>query len=475
MTSCAVAVVGHVDHGKTSLVRALTGQDTDRLEEEKARGLSITLGFAHRAYETGIVDLIDSPGHEDFIRAMVCGTTGAQAALIVISAVDGIERQTREHMEILHHLNISCGVVALTKVDLVPEAERASVRKRIADALRGSSFAAEPHILCSSETREGLDTLHDALETLIHRAPPPLALPGAYLPIDRAFSVKGVGTVATGTLLGAPIRLADGAVLLPGGQTAVVRRLQSRGDDTQTARPGMRTAVNLRGIALDSLRRGDVICAPGLFAASKEIDAWVEMAAGGGMLKHGDTIRVMIGTASRVATLLAWGGRKAIAGHGVHVRLRFGETVTTHAKQRGILRRLSPAETIGGICVLDPSPRALRRRDPAWVPVLDAARHGAIPELVGALAAYGKGAVRLADLDRLAGGSVDVRALPDLEILDTDYASTISAVQGARTALLEALKDALARQPERNGIPAADLREALSDRFAAPLVDHVTG
>ncbi|MEL6831256.1 MAG: GTP-binding protein, partial [Pseudomonadota bacterium] len=171
MNSCAVAIVGHVDHGKTALVRALTGQETDRLKEEKARGLSITLGFAHRAYDAGLVDFIDSPGHEDFIRAMVCGSTGAQAALVVISSVEGVAQQTREHLEILSHLNVRCGIVALSKSDLVPDAERPDVRASIADALKGSPFAEEPFVFCSAETGEGLDELSSEIETLFDRAP----------------------------------------------------------------------------------------------------------------------------------------------------------------------------------------------------------------------------------------------------------------------------------------------------------------
>jgi len=474
MTSCAVAVVGHVDHGKTALVKALTGQDTDRLDEEKARGLSITLGFAHRVYETGIVDFIDSPGHEDFIRAMVCGATGAQAALVVVSAVEGVERQTREHLQILHHLGVRCGVVAITKADLLPGADRSPLKDEIADALRGSAFAGAPHILCSAKSGDGLDALDAALKDLVHRAPPPMPLAGAYLPVDRAFTVKGVGTVATGTLLGASMAPGDRAVVQPHGKAATVRRLQSRGDDVDTARPGMRTAVNLRAVALEDLRRGDVICAAGPFKATREIDAWVEIASGTDPLKHGETVRLMIATASRVATVLVRGGRKPTVGEGGHARLRLNEAVTVHAGQRGILRRLSPAATLGGVHVLDPAPPAGRRRDPAWLPVLDAARGGALADLASALAAHGRGAARLADLDRLSGGGAGaVAALTSagFEILETGHAVPPRAVSEACAGLVEAVGDALARQPALSTVPIAGLHGALGDRFAAPLVD----
>jgi selenocysteine-specific elongation factor len=474
MTSCAVAVVGHVDHGKTALVKALTGQDTDRLDEEKARGLSITLGFAHRIYETGIVDFIDSPGHEDFIRAMVCGATGAQAALVVVSAVEGVERQTREHLQILHHLGVGCGVVAITKADLLRGAERSALKDQIAGALRGSPFADVPHILCSAKTRDGLDALDAALEDLVHRAPPPMPLAGAYLPVDRAFTVKGVGTVATGTLLGASMAPGDRAMVQPDGKAATVRRLQSRGDDVDIVRPGMRTAVNLRAVALEDLRRGDVICAAGPFKATREIDAWVELAPGTDPLKHGETVRLMIATASRVATVLVRGGRKLSAGEGGHARLRLGEAVTVHASQRGVLRRLSPAGTLGGIRVLDPAPPAGRRRDPALLPVLEAARTGGLADLACALAAHGRGVARLADLDRLSGeapGTVAVLISAGFEILETGHAAPGRAVTEACAALFEAVGDALARQPALSAVPIADLYGALADRVAAPLVD----
>lgn len=475
MSSCAVAVVGHVDHGKTSLVRALTGEDTDHLSEEKARGLSITLGFAHRLYDTGSVDFIDSPGHEDFIRAMVCGATGAQAALVVISAADGVERQTREHLEILRLLGVRCGVVALTKADLVPEAERPAMEARIAQALGDSAFAAAPHIACSAETGEGLPALDAALEALIHRAPPPTALAGAFLPIDRAFSVKGVGSVATGTLLGAPLTLGDGAIVQPAGLTATVRRLQSRGDDVETAHPGMRTAVNLRGIALEDLRRGDVICTPGAVHPSSEIDAWIDLSPGQRTLKHGEDVRLMIGTASRVATPLVWGGRKAVGTAGAHVRLRLHEPVSVHAGQRGVLRRLSPAETIGGALVLDPRPPVRRRRDPAWVQVLEAARQGDMAGLAAALADHGRGAVDLEDLNRLAGlppGALGELAGAGFEILESGHAAPARILDEAGGALLAAVSDTLARAPTRTAVPLADLHAMLSDRFAAPLLDH---
>ncbi|MEO0872198.1 MAG: selenocysteine-specific translation elongation factor, partial [Pseudomonadota bacterium] len=477
MKSCAVAVVGHVDHGKTSLVRALTGQETDRLAEEKARGLSIELGFAHRSFDTGIVDFIDSPGHEDFIRAMVCGASGAQAALVVISAVDGVERQTLEHLEILGHLGVVCGVVALTKSDLVAEHERSSVRAHIRDALDGSPFADEPHVFCSATTGEGLGALNDALEALVHRAPPPAPLPGAVLPIDRAFTVKGVGTVTTGTLLGKPMLVGDEVVLMPAGVTATVRRLQSRSAEVDAAQPGMRTAVNLRGIALEDLGRGDVIAPSGASFPSQQIDAWVSEGKDKGALKHGDEIRVLIGTASHVAKVSVWGELKQVGETGGYVRLRFNEPVATHAQQRGILRRLSPAKTLGGLLVLDPAAPPIRRRDQTRLSVLQAAHSGDLTDLAHAMAKAGKGIVHLPDLLKLSGLADD--QVPELEtcsfeVIDGQFVSPLQIIDDAKAAFLQTVRDEVERRPALAAVPTIDVHRLLRQTFADPLLEHVT-
>ncbi len=475
MKSCAIAVVGHVDHGKTSLVRALTGQETDRLAEEKARGLSITPGFAHRSYETGFIDFIDSPGHEDFIAAMVSGASGAQAALVVISAIDGVEHQTREHLEILGHLGVRCGVVALTKADLVSVTDQAAVRARIAQALAGSPFASEPSVFCSGATGEGLDTLNQVLEALIHRAPLPAVLPGAFLPVDRAFTMKGVGTIATGTLLGAPVNLGDGAVVLPSGKPATVRRLQSRGADIEEALTSMRTAINFRGVTLDDIRRGDVIATPDAFSASSRIDTWLSPGQDKGLLKHGEQVRVLIGTAARVANVSLLGERTPIGEAGGYVRLSLREPVATHAGQFGILRRLSPAETLGGIRVLDPAAPTSRRKDPLRLPVLAAVRGGNLVDIAQALAAAGKGVADKRDLKRLA--SLGPGPVPDLadgfEWIDGGFLAPAAVACQASAVCLDAVSDMLARQASLVSVPTASIRQMLRNRFAGPLLEHV--
>ncbi|MEL7546130.1 MAG: selenocysteine-specific translation elongation factor [Pseudomonadota bacterium] len=477
MKSCAVAIVGHVDHGKTALVRALTGQETDRLKEEKARGLSITLGFAHRAYDAGIVDFIDSPGHEDFIRAMVCGSTGAQAALVVISSVEGVAQQTREHLEILSHLNVRRGIVALSKSDLVPDAERPDVRASIADALKGSPFAEEPFVFCSAETGEGLDELSSEIETLFDRAPQATTLSGAFLPIDRVFTLKGVGTVATGTLLGAPLNVSDEVILEPQGAAVTVRHMQAHNDTVDVARPGTRTAVNLRGVDRDMLHRGNVICSPGTMQSSFEIDAWVTLSSEQSGLKNGAEVRLLIGTASLVATVFVWGGQKSIEAGGGYVRLRFRDRVAMHAKQRGVLRRLSPATTLGGVTVLDPAPPQIPKRDPARLSVLQAAYKNDPNEIAIALTETDQGIASVSDIKKLSGITNDDREqleLAEFESVGQGLVAQKRTVDAARSAFLESVSARLAANPSRASVPVAEVKQDLASRFAESLLGFVS-
>ena len=261
MNNRCVVVIGHVDHGKTSLVRALTGTDTDRLPEEKARGLSITPGFAHRTYPEGVIDFVDAPGHADFIQAMIAGASGAQAALIVISLADGIGAQTREHLAIAGLLGISKAVVAITKSDALDTADWPERLSDIRATLARTPFASEPLVVCSVQSGDGIDALHDALKDLLLQPPKHSEARHCFLPIDRVFSLPGRGTIVTGTLLGQDLTLDAEMVLQPAGQTVSLRGLQSRGEERETVHPAERTAVNLRGITAADIQSGSALCA----------------------------------------------------------------------------------------------------------------------------------------------------------------------------------------------------------------------
>ncbi len=476
MKSCAVAVLGHVDHGKTSLVRALTGIETDRLKEEKERGMSIALGFAHRVYPSGNIDFIDVPGHEDFIRTMVAGAAGAGAALLVVSAVEGIARQTIEHLEIATLLGITTGVVAVTKADLLAHSEWPNREMSIRAAIAATGLKGQPIVFCSSATGEGLDVLARHLDDLLCRAPEPPRLPGFFLPVDRVFSSAGMGTVVTGTLLGAGLERGSHAVVAPMGRSVIVRSLQTHGVDQEYVEAGSRTAVNLRNVSRDDIRPGEVLCAPGCYSASAQIDVRLTVSSTAGRaLKHLDEVRVLHGSRSATATVRLVRGNCIEPGESDYAQLRFAAPAIAFVGQRAILRRLSPAETIGGAVVIDPVASPARRNDHHRLTILAAAWRGDPHEIADALQGRSGGVVRLADLARLVSQSTEYM----LEVLGAAYLDLGAGEIGSRPALAatrDAYLDQLASlhrgEPLQSGFPEARVRQALVGPFSPALVGH---
>ncbi|WP_309605864.1 SelB C-terminal domain-containing protein [Phenylobacterium sp.] len=471
----SLAVIGHVNHGKSALVRALTGIETDRLKEEIARGLSITLGFAWRDYPAGCVDFIDAPGHEDFIRAMVMGATGARAVLLVVSATEGFGRQTREHLRIASLLGLRAGIVAVTKSDLLAEGAEAEVRRRITSELSDSFLAGEPIVFCSAVSGMGLDELSGQLQALVIRSPAPEALPGAYLPLDRVFSVAGAGTIVTGTLLGAALGLGAAASLEPSGRRVSVRQIQIHGQTTELAAPGGRVAVGLRGVSAGEIRAGEVLCAAGCYEASARVDVELTLSADGARpLKPTDEVRVMWGARQDIARLRLIGPRVLSPGDRGLAQLRFSTPVIAYAGQRAILRRPSPAETIGGVVVLDPTAPTLRaarsggiegRRD-----LLEAVVAGDLEPIAHQLARRDGGSLRVAEAARLSRHSaaeVRRRLARDFEDIDDGVMATRAAVAGARQAYLERLTEAHRLTPARSWVSAGAIRSGVSRELVA--------
>ncbi len=403
MNSSCIVVTGHVDHGKTSLVRALTGIETDRLAEEKARGLSITPGFAHLACPSGTIDFIDAPGHEDFVQAMISGATGSGAVLLVVSAAEGIGAQTLEHLHIAGMLGITQGVIAVTKSDLLDPADRAVRIDDIRAALSRTPLAGARLVLCSARTGDGMDALRDALEALLSEVTPPSGPPHGFLPIDRVFSLPGRGTIVTGTLLGRDLALEDVVVLQPAGRIVSLRGLQSRGTERDLIHAGERMAANLRGLAQADIARGAVLCAAGDVAPSACVDVRLSLLPGAARaVKHMDDIRVLFGTSGEVATLRLFGGGRIAPGQTALAQLRFRHPVVGYAGQRAILRRLSPPETIGSAVFLDPQAAPTRAGDKDRLRVLDAVETGDAAAIARALCTARGGVARLRDVARLA-------------------------------------------------------------------------
>jgi len=365
MKHLTVGVAGHIDHGKTALVRALTGTETDRLKEEQERGMTIVLGFAHLTLPGGEVDFIDVPGHEKFVKTMIAGATGIDTALLVIAASERIKPQTVEHVALMGLLGVRRGLVAVTKSDLVPESDE---RERIREDLRGflsETFLRDaPLLFVSAQTGEGMEALHGVLSAELKYAEPPEEYPYFSLPVDRAFTLTGQGTIVTGTLRRGTLRAGQMVEILPRGQRAEVRGLQVHGQPVPVAYPGWRTAVNLRGIKKDDITHGDMLATPGTLRPTRIVDANLTLLPSAGKpLRRGQSVILHHGTAEIPARVYPLGQDEISSSGTAFVQMRLGQDAAIACGEPFIVRLLSPAETIGGGCIVDAYPLKHTRVD----------------------------------------------------------------------------------------------------------------
>jgi selenocysteine-specific elongation factor len=359
-----IGTAGHVDHGKSRLVRALTGTDPDRLAEEKARGLTIDLGFAWRTLPSGhVASFVDVPGHEDFIRNMLAGAGAVSAALLVIAADEGPMPQTREHLAILHLLGIRHGLVVLTKADLVDEDWLALVRADVAALIAPTTLADAPVLAVSAVTGLGMDGLVTALNTLTAAVPPAVDRGRGRLSVDRSFTLAGFGTVVTGTLRDGALAPGDALVLWPAGTRLRARSVQGHGQSVARAAPGTRTAINLPGIEADAVMRGDVVAVPDAYEPTRLVDVALTLLPDApAPLSHDDQVHVFHGAADIPARVRLMSERALAPGEQGWAQLRLARPTIMAAGDRLVLRRPSPSSTLGGARVLDPHPAAGRRR-----------------------------------------------------------------------------------------------------------------
>jgi selenocysteine-specific elongation factor len=359
-----LGTAGHIDHGKTALVRALTGVDTDRLPEEKRRGITIELGFAPLALTgeifTGTLGVVDVPGHDAFVRTMLAGATGVDLALLVIAADEGVMPQTREHLSILTLLGVRGGAIALTKSDLVDDDWLALVTEDVRTLIAGSALHAAEIVACSAATGAGLDDLRLALCAAAARVPQRDAGDIARLPLDRAFSVKGTGTVVTGTLWSGAIDRESAVRIFPAGRSARVRSLESHGTPVERALAGSRVAVALAGIEREEVSHGGVLVSEhDSWRESTVIRADVALLDGAKSVGVRSRVRFHLGTADVGARIVGAGGRIE-PGAIRPVRIALDAPIVARAGDRFVLRSTSPAMTIGGGIVTDPTPPARR-------------------------------------------------------------------------------------------------------------------
>ena len=359
-----VVTAGHIDHGKTALVKALTGTDTDRLAEEKARGMTIDLGFA---YLDQSITIIDVPGHEKFIRNMVAGVSTIHIALLVIAADDGIMPQTKEHLHILKLLGVTQGIIALTKTDLADDNDWIDlVELEIQDLVANSFLKDSPLIRTSVETGEGIDALKKAILSQSKDMETELDRGFFHLPVDRVFSKTGFGSVVTGTVLSGKLKTGKELEIIPGNQKAKVRGMQTHGSETFSVKMGDRAAINLAGTDLDDLFRGTIIAEPNWVNSTEKLIARVTIIEDTRWkLKNHQRVHLHIGTAEMVARAVMQDPLEA--GHSGNVLFLLEKPAAALMNERFIIRSFSPMETIGGCVVLDSNPIPIRKELKLWI------------------------------------------------------------------------------------------------------------
>jgi selenocysteine-specific elongation factor len=363
MKQVVMGTAGHIDHGKTQLVKTLTGIDTDRLKEEKERGITIDLGFAHLMYEDGTeVGVIDVPGHERFVRNMLAGVGGIDLVMLVIAADEGVMPQTREHLAICQLLRVKEGLVALTKADLVDEDWLELVSEDTREFLKGTFLEGKPIVPVSAKTGQGIDELKRVLQALVARVPPK-QLEGKFrLPVDRVFTIRGFGTVVTGTLFSGTIRVEDRIEIYPKGIEAKIRGLQVHNASVPEAVAGQRTAINLQGIDKVELERGDVLGHPGEFAPTFMLDAVLQhLSDAPRPLRHRARVRLHVGTSEIMGRVILLDRDELAPGEEAYVQLRLEEPAIVLPRDRFVIRSYSPVQTIGGGILLDAQASKHRR------------------------------------------------------------------------------------------------------------------
>ncbi|MBZ5648126.1 MAG: selenocysteine-specific translation elongation factor [Acidobacteriia bacterium] len=361
MKSVIVGTAGHIDHGKTALVKALTGIDADRLEEEKRRGITIDIGFAHLELPApgGVtlkIGFVDVPGHERFVRNMLAGVGGIDVVMLVISADEGIKPQTREHFDICRLLQVRRGLTVLTKSDLVPSDTLDVVRLEVEEFLRGSFLDGAPIVPVSSITGAGLDELKHELAKIAAEVPAKDSTALFRLPIDRVFTMKGFGTVVTGTLISGSVKKEEDVEVFPASRRVRVRGVQVHGHSEEKAIAGQRTALNLAGVSTEELARGMMLAAPGVFRTTKRVDVSLSILPSAKALKDRARVHFHSYTAETIAEVVLYGEKQIAPGKESFAQLRTDEPLLLLPGDRFILRQFSPVVTIGGGVVVDPAP-----------------------------------------------------------------------------------------------------------------------
>ena len=485
MKHVIIGTAGHVDHGKTTLIHALTGTNPDRLKEEQERGMTIDIGFAALKLPDGTVaGIVDVPGHERFLKNMLVGASGVDVALVVVAADESVMPQTEEHLAILRLLDVRNGVVAMTKIDLVDRDWADAVERDIREHLQGTFLEKAPIVRVSTVTGKGIDTLRRALLSAVSRAESRNADLPFRLPVDRVFTRPGFGTVATGTLVAGTLRVGDAAEITPQGLPCRVRGLQIHGEKCKEAQAGSRVAVNLAGVEVSDLERGAQLVPVGAMAPTTTFDAVLRLLpAIANPLKDRARIRLHLGTAEIIGRIRLLDSRDSVeAGQEAYIQFQ-GETPFACIRgDRFIVRAYSPMRTIGGGIALDPAPPRHKKNDPNVLDALAARQRGTPEDLIETLLLRNPLGILRNNLPALAGMTA-----PDAEsglsaLLERGTAESIAfdrvmltAARRQWTDRVRAVLTAYHEQfPLRAGMPKEELRAALGREMDAKAFGSLT-
>ena len=474
MKHVIIGTAGHVDHGKTNLIRALTGIETDRLQEEKERGISIELGFANLTLPSGrTAGIVDVPGHERFIKNMLAGVSGIDLVLLVIAADEGVMPQTREHFDILQLLQVKNGIVVLTKIDLVEQDWLELVQEEIRDFLSGTTLESAPIIPVSSVTGEGIQLLLNTIDKLLENTSEKPASGQMRLPVDRVFSVTGFGTVVTGTMVSGEVAVGEEVEIMPSNIITRVRGLQVHGQKVERARAGQRVAVNLAGVEVDQINRGNVVCSVKSLTPSYRLDTKLHLLESAEKpLKHRARVRLHIGTDEILGRVILLDREELLPGDDAYVQFQLEDTVVAAKGDRFVIRSYSPMHTIGGGIVIDSAPKRHKRFKPEIIAALATKEKGTPEELTMqyvenqkmpvAAAAIAQG-VNLADIE-VESALHKLLEQREVKSIDAEGKNTyIAAAAYQRWAeqITGALTEYHKQYPLREGYPKEELRSRM--------------
>ena len=486
MQHFVLGTAGHVDHGKTSLIRALTGVDTDRLKEEKERGITIELGFASLSLPSGdTLGIVDVPGHEKFIRNMVAGAAGIDLVLMVIAADEGVMPQTKEHLQICSLLGITTGLVALTKIDLVEKDWLDLVRSEIADYLQNTFLASAPIVPISASQQQGIPELLAEIDKTVRQLQEKSDDGIFRLPVDRIFTMKGFGTVVTGTLISDKIRVGEDVHILPENIFARIRGIQVHNQLTEEAFSGQRTALNLQGIEKSTLERGNVLVRPQTVWPTQRLDVFFEyLASNARKLKNRSLARLHTGTAEIMTRIVLLDADELSPGDGSFAQLILADEDVVVGGDHFVLRSYSPVTTIGGGRILDPQPGKHKRKNKKILDDLKILQSGALQDKISVLLdRAGFSGIPIHSLAFRLGVSVK-KIRESLEILFSDRRAILlsgndtTALSAGLCAhleerLMKSLADYHVNHPLKEGISKEELRAALPDTVSGKLFNIV--